>query len=66
MEGGDANPGQWRDNLISPAPKSFTPEYGKNTVKSSADLAAEENKKNRDANPGQWRDNLISPAPKSF
>jgi len=38
MEGGDANPGALR-NIIGPEPKSFTPEYGKNTVKSAADLA---------------------------
>ena len=49
MEAADPNPSDKRDNVVLPAPKSFTPEYGKNTVKSAGDLASEENKKNADA-----------------
>merc|ERR1712083_985829 len=44
MEGGDPNPGDLRDNLVNPAPKSFTPEYGKNTIKDAADLQQENRK----------------------
>jgi len=40
MEGGDANPGDKRENIVMAAPKSFNPEYGVSTTKSAGDAAS--------------------------
>jgi len=41
MEGGEPMPGDKRDNIIGPAPKSFAPKYGVSTTRDAGDIAAE-------------------------
>jgi len=49
MEGGDAMPGDLRDNIVMAPPKSFAPLYGVSTTKDAGDIASAESKKNKEA-----------------